>query len=343
MNSPSYAQRLKRIIPIILKEETHYSELQDVLTEFKSLCEAMSGLDFKTDQSNTPIYLDSGKAIGPKWAAACIDDIMRTKRFMRGVHKAVEIARKGKNENPVHLLYTGTGPFATLVLPLLTLYTPEEVKFTLVEINPISYKSVQRVFKELEAEDYIEEIRKENASDIVFEDPNKFDIIIIECLQHALSREPQVAITHNLISQAREDVILIPENISLYFTLINSVKEKEYLMNVAEKKEVDYMSFSEVVFELNKTTMKTYSEPLPSDFKFPRTQTVFTEHELINSDVLAITTEIHIYGGEQLSFRESGLTVPLMIKRLKEGKPIKGVFSEYVLGGSPELDFKFIE
>ena len=46
----------------------------------------------------------------------CVDDIMRTRRFVRGVYHAMADmlnAREGK----INLLYAGTGPFAMLVLP----------------------------------------------------------------------------------------------------------------------------------------------------------------------------------------------------------------------------------
>ena len=76
------------------------------------------------------VYGETGMALGTLWAALCVDDMIRTKMFVKGLIEAVEDIMK-KKEGPVHILYAGTGPFATLILPTLASYTSDQVQCTL--------------------------------------------------------------------------------------------------------------------------------------------------------------------------------------------------------------------
>ncbi|MDC8004525.1 hypothetical protein POV27_10740 [Aureisphaera galaxeae] len=339
MISPSYLDRLKRVVPRIIQEETHYSDLQNALRELMELCLEMTGLDFETENNTTRnhIFLDSGKAIGTKSAGECINDIMRTKRFTRGICKAVEKTRATQESGPIQLLYTGTGPFATLILPLLTLYTPKEIQLTLVEVNPLSLENCKEVLKCLNAEAYVSEFLNLDASTMQLENPREFDIVIVECLQHALNKEPQVAITHNVMLQCKEDVVLIPQEISLQVSLIDVVKEFKQLMDTGKRGGENFFMHNKTVFVLNKERMRSFDVSLPLDFKFPQVAVPLSEYVPQSANAIAVTTEIHVFGEERLGYKESGLTIPMVLKQLQPGLSIKEIITQYELGNAPAL------
>ena len=69
----------------------------------------------------------NGLAVSPTMAAMCADDYMRTIMFLRGLHDAVVERLKRISGRPLRVLYAGCGPYATLAVPLMTLFPAEDV------------------------------------------------------------------------------------------------------------------------------------------------------------------------------------------------------------------------
>lgn len=82
---------------------------------------------------------------------------------MRGIFAAVKHLHHKKTK-PVRILYAGTGPFATLVLPLITKYSPEDLQLILLEVNPQTIVHLKQLIKSLGIENYIEKIICEDAT-----------------------------------------------------------------------------------------------------------------------------------------------------------------------------------
>lgn len=336
-------QRLTTIAQVLFRKEIDYLDLTSALNAFKALCLEVSELDLESPENRENIALPNGKAIGPTWAGMCIDDLMRTKRFLMGIKKAVSSCSKTKENGTVHILYTGTGPFATLVLPLISEYGPEDIQFTLLEVNPVSFKSVQRVFDRLGANDYVKETIRCDASKVQLEDAEQFDIVIIECLQHLLAREPQVAITCNLIPQLREDVVLIPEEISLYPVLVDMSMRQKHMLGDQNIAPSDYYKRMPPVFTIHKDAVRQWNdEERNADLSFPEMTTKLTSEDTRFSTV-ALATDIKVYKEELLTMDNSGLTVPKVIAYMDAPDEVKAVKTQYVLGKSPQLKAHLIK
>lgn len=331
-----YSKRLQEIAPAILNEELDYLELSNALKSYKELLLEISSLEMDGEANRDNIMLNHGLAIGPAWAARCLDDIMRTKRFVRGVFLAVSQVITEKKQ-PVHILYSGTGPFATLVLPLLSCFTPEEIQFTLIEVNPISFKHVQNVFKSFGAESYLKNVILEDATKIKLADAKEIDVIVIECLQHALAKEPQVAITNNLVKQCRKDVLLIPEEISLQLSLINKTVEYNNEVLDSEKSKIKSNRVDKKVFELSKNSMLQSRLNGEDYFLFPEKETRFHSSEIGNNNFLAVSTTIKTFGNEILKKDESGLTIPFIYSEIDKNKGDMVVSTQYEVSDSPKL------
>lgn len=342
MEATVYIEKLTEITEVILEDEIDFLALKNALADYKSLLMELSELG--NDPSNRDhIFLETGKAIGPEWAASCIDDILRTKRFICGVHKAVKDAMFRKEDKPINILYSGTGPFATLVLPLITLYTSSEIQFVFLEINPITIKGLNKTIEKFNMEAYIDSIHECDAATFKVESSDAIDVVIIECLQHALAREPQVAITYNLIEQLPKEVLLIPEEISLHIALLNIAKKNEQLEYKEGVEPYPFHKNSDPVFVLNKVEVQKRLEENQSNiFDFPEVKTLFSSLDFDDYDQIAISTEIKVYKDEILTFDNSGLTIPCILKVLQDKNKPSGVISKYVVSESPLLETTFI-
>ncbi|NNE27166.1 MAG: hypothetical protein HKN09_10005 [Saprospiraceae bacterium] len=344
MNEIPSIERLSEISQIIIKDEIDYLELKEALNSFKELLLEISEMTNEDLNNRDNIYLDSGKAIAPEWAIRCVDDLLRTKRFICGVYKAVLKVKEQSDKKPIYILYTGTGPFATLVLPLITLFSPEEIQFILVEINTISYEQAKKVFKAFNAEAYINEFHQADAATLKLDSPERIDIHVVECLQHALAREPQVTITYNIISQLKRSAILIPQNIELSILQINPNLHQEHMMNTnSEKILKPFLIKSEPVYALNKDEVLN-SKALDENGQliFPKKVISIDNPDSASFSQLAIGTDITVFEDERLGFAESGLTIPKIIGYQREGQRINAVETQYINSNDPELTTKFI-
>ena len=342
--TPSEAnQKLSEITDVILNDELDIQTYKKALDDLKNLLFGVSGLNFNAKINEQNIQLDNGQAIGPKWAGLCMEDVLRTQRFMRAIYKAVEVKRKDKKSEPVTILYAGAGPFATLILPLLSRYSPEELQLVLLEINEISIESLKRIIRGFEAFDYFKEIYQCDASNYEYTTSNKeIDIFLVECIQHALSREPQVAITHNLLPRLPKDVILIPEQISLEIALVNSDKRDEYMELKDSLVHKDYYEAVKTVFVINKETVLDHKGLNENgQLEFQQETAKFIKERLNANDAIAIGTEITIFDDEKLTIDECGLTTPLIIAKLNQKDKMKGIKTQYLVNKKPGLYTEF--
>ena len=149
-------------------------------------------------------------------------------------------------------------------------------------------------------------------------------------------REPQVAITHNLLTQLNENVILIPEEISLHLSLLNLGKKSNSVTEISEIEKLDYIKKIDTVFVLNKKEVLKNSSLL-----FQKTETQIKEEMLVGYNQLAITTEIITFKNEKLTINDSGLTIPFTITYLDD-KKIKSVNTQYKVNEQPGLDISII-
>jgi hypothetical protein len=165
------------------------------------------------NQNDKAIITAGGKAIAPSAAAHCLLEMKRTAIFLRGIYKAIKKKQAEKAGKTITILYAGTGPYATLITPLLTLFNRGDVLVDLLEINPVSLSSAINVLKGLNMEQFIGSVYLDDATSFIVEKP--YDIMISETMQAALKKEPQVSIMNNLLSQMNNETIFIPEEINI--------------------------------------------------------------------------------------------------------------------------------
>lgn len=259
-----------------------------------------------------------GKIVTPSQAAHCMKDLARTTHFLRGIHLALRHYLQKYEQ--VRILYAGCGPYATLLTPFTSLYSPDQLRFTFIEIEKISHDAVLTLYEKRHKTSYLEEVRLTNAADPAISFDHPFHIIISETMQVGLQNECQVPITRNLSRFLTDDGTFLPEKITLdvYLTgpvdVLEPTAVEKLLLGAAY--ELDFRNIPPVG---HKTTIMM----LPSTL-----------------DYLQLFTEIDIYERERLTVNQSSLTLPITLDRYMDRKPNK-IYFTYEEGPKPGLSFEY--
>ena len=101
-------------------------------------------------------------------------------------------------------MYVGPGPFAALLLPLIPFYSQSQLQICLIEFHQASVNALVSLIAHYGFNNYFDEILTEDAMNYKNEKEYLFDIIIVEAMQKALSKEPQVALTNHFSQSLAE-------------------------------------------------------------------------------------------------------------------------------------------
>lgn len=322
----SAIEKLKIITADLLSPVLDYSAIRNASVSLKALFEDEVAFD-NNDQTNwEDILTGSGQAVGPWTAAFCVTDMMRTRKFILGIRDAIQERLKMDPGNPVTILYAGTGPFATLLTPLTTVFSPLQLKMVLLEINPGSFGFLQKTIQQFGMKDYLVEAVLTDAATWSIPANLQPDIIVSETMKPGLDKEPQVSIVANLLSQCTRDPMLIPESIRVDACL------KDNLINYPDAK-----LFLKTLIELN-IEMAVSINNNPEDVEVVSKGIMLEIPELQCSQYtsLVLDTTIRVFGDHVLGYNESGLTIPVHLRNIDFFKtyPVKLLF-QYNLGSKP--------
>jgi hypothetical protein len=245
------------------------------------------------------IKAENGLSVALEHAAHCLKDLMRTTYFLRGIHQAIK--EQLSNHSTVKILYAGCGPYATLLTPLTSQFSSDEVRFTMLDINPRSTESVRDLYAQMGLESYVQEYIVADATASATALVGTYDIIISETMAQALKVECQVPLTRNMIKHLNDSGTFIPQRITVDAYLFG----KHNTMNPIETPKtfvgnVYNLDFKHVPQKEHKSVCA-----IPE-----------TEH-----DALMLDTTIYVYDSIVVKPYESGLTLPLWLKNLTDPKP----------------------
>ena len=255
------------------------------------------------EQNDAHILLPSGKAISPGAAAHCLLEMVRTTKFIRGIHKAINDKLVEKKQ--INILYAGCGPYATLVTPLLTLFPENQIKVDILDINEISLSSAKQVLKGLELNNFVDEYFLADAT--TFKVNKDYDLVISETLQTALRNEPFVAIYQNLAPQINNKCEFIPQEVVVDLKLNTSGKWDGINATFTNR---HYIKYGEVL-NINK---QTAIKDLPI-----RQVRVQNPYDYENVEVKYYTT-VKVYKDEILSEGDCSLNLPIKVDEIHAKK-----------------------
>ena len=331
-------EKLKELVSVFLKDETDYLELTKAVEDLNKLVIESSGLNLQDTKNRENIHADTGMALGTTWAAMCIKDIIRTKQFVKGVFEAIENARRNKS-GTVNILYAGTGPFATLLLPALASYSPEEIQCVLLEINTKSFLVMQQLIENLGFKAHVRQFVNEDATTYRIHKDHDIDILVSETMQRALEHEQQVPIMMHLIPQLKPEALIIPENITLELGLMDI---GQFLSQRASAHEESYHKLG-VFYELTKeAVLKWNSEckKLDGVFHFPKATFKISNKSASKFRELVVRTGITVFGNTKILINESGLTTPLILDALPKGNEDLSITIHYKVDKKPGLVYE---
>jgi len=323
---PSYYQNLESLATILLDPAPDGRAILDTCKAMKELfCEAVD-FDETEKISRQRIRTKSGMALDPDSAASCLDDMMRTRKFILGIRDAISERLRQDPVRPVTVLYAGTGPFASLLTPLITVFSPAKMQLVLLEINPASFHYLQKMISCFEMERYVINLVQADATTHCITGSQQPDIIVSETMNNALRKEPQVAIVANLIPQCNRNPLLIPRSIRVDACLAGNTG-------------IDPGAFIvlKTLLDLDAPTSGMIgNDPMSVTVLSKGIEITIPETPGELYDRIVLRTSIHIFGKHKLLENESGLTIPhiVMMKGDSFQERDKLLF-RYIMGADP--------
>jgi len=320
---------IESLMSEILQDEINYVALEKKLLDFRTFLLEITKLDLNDLEDRKDLEFDNGIALCTTFAALCTHDVMRTRQFVRGIYQAIQNVQKEKPE-PLHLFYAGTGPFATLILPILTKVSHLELRLHLMDVNEKTLEYLDKVLRTLDIHDYVEKIICGDATKYEIENPKDIDILVSETMQHGLVKEQQVPIMLNLVKQLSKNSVVIPNNIQLDLALkstnINYVLEgKNELLYHKLTRLLDFTPDFIHSIDINQTQFE-----LCKHLDFSNKQGDFDE--------MVVLTNIQVYKDEWIHRDLSGLTIPKTLFQLNSENTTQEISISYVIQEQPNFE-----
>lgn len=267
--------------------------------------------------------LTTGKALSPRDAARCVMDFARTTAFLRGVDAAIrELLERFPNE-PIEIVYAGTGPFATLIVPLLDRYPVDRLRITLLDVHQRSLDAVDSLFRLLHLRERIASLACADVTE--YRHPVPCHLIVCELIQQGLKNEPQLAATLNLAPQLRAGGVFVPAVVALDAELSSSFAS--FALEGAERQVLDLGP----VFTLDANAIREGAAPShdPVTIQIPTIDTAGLDLNLV--------MRVQVFGAHHLSGFDAGITYPLPLQNLFPLQPGERIEFSYVTGGAPRM------
>lgn len=286
------------------------------------------------DISGGEVRTSNGLALSPTMAAMCTDDFVRTIEFIRDTHAAIVDIRKRFPDRPAQVFYIGCGPYATLAVPLMAVFSSAEAAFTLLDVHPESIESAKSIVNILGLADRVANFETMDAASYRVCPDQPPDVILMEIMQACLESEPQVAITRHLLKQA-PNVILIPEEVRVDLTLVDPSREFDLdrLKQNGSPIQPDRIPVTSV-FVVNRETVDSWNSNCGN--RLPASAVQIPESVEQQYQPM-LFTRIRAYQNHILKDYDSGLTYPRSLPIKGVVKPGDTIQFHYELGSRPRL------
>jgi len=331
-------EELKRLTRDALTHDGHQGILAGIVDELVAILEKAA--DFRIDRQSEITSGETacreGLAISPTQAAMCAGEFRRTATFLRGLHDAIADAVELNGPRPVQVLYAGSGPYATLAVPLMAIFPPEKVRFTVLDLHTVSIMSVKSLVSRLGLDRSVQSYVLADACDYNIPCDAIPDILLCETMSTALEGEPQVAVMRHLLGQA-PDAVIVPESVQIDAFLVDTSKEPDHIVAESEdpsgKRQPDRIRVG-AVFELNASTILSWAS-LPKD-RLPAATIHFPPPPKPSYRPFLFTT-ITTHGGHVLRTHDCNLTGIREITAISNLSTEATVQFYYRLGAAPRL------
>lgn len=329
MESANLTLDVKQAVTDLL---ANYDQSQEVVRIINGIHEHFRSITEMSNYGSSVQYLAavrtaSGMALSLNHAAECLIDYNRTVQFLRGMVAAIHQKQKQHPNETINIFYAGCGPYAPFITLVAPLFTKEEVRFSLLEINRDSLDLAKKLIATLELDEYVENYYQADAVTFKVPNPEKVHILFSETLDALLYRESYVPILMNMIPQFPKETIIIPENVLLKLSFLVESDDKE----IKEIEEGEIFNTREDI--------RKYQAVNSSAKEF--TPVEFNLREGLNYKNLVLDTEVHVYEDIKLFRGVSSLTIAYNVEIEQPLKFNKLVFA-YELQPQVELKCDFV-
>jgi hypothetical protein len=318
----NFIDLLQRATQTIIDEPDNLGGIYKVIHELHAVYAEQSGIT-AGNITDDDIMLPSGKAVSTIKAAHCLLEFQRTAVFVRGIYKAVCKLKADFPLEIIHILYAGCGPYATLLTPLVALFNPSEIAFTLLDINQISLDAVKRMYDRLSLSEYIKAYICADATMYKIPEGTTVHLAVSETMLNALMKEPQVAVMQNLIPQLPLKALFVPAKITVNANLLDLNEEQRSTTAGILPRRI-------TLGEVYTISRKHYATPQPVTFRIP--------DKIDDFKTLYLHTRIETYGDEVLTDYQCSLTNPKMITSVTEREG-KHITFNYLNGETPGFTY----
>ncbi|MDO6525570.1 hypothetical protein Q4519_07725 [Motilimonas sp. 1_MG-2023] len=265
----------------------------------------------------------SGLIMSPHNCKHTIKDVYRIKGYARGIDQAIQ--SKLKHVSSITVLYPACGPFAPLLLPLLSYYkdsqkfTGQQIQVILADVHPGAILALTQLVKDLQLDEYILCIEEVDATE--YKPKESIDLLVLEAMQHGFTKEGQLSIAKHLVQFLKIDGWMIPQNISIRGMMVigetefnQQWKEVEYShsLNTDADAQQDRIELGELM-SINKSTLLNMQElELQDGVKvIPASQvTLPVGVDDMDKRILAVYAHIDTFAQEGVGQYDSGITHP---------------------------------
>lgn len=324
--------RYRNAVTHLLNEPADAGLMKPFINDLKNYLGNITSISTDLDMNDwNDENTSQGVAISPVQAAKCTEETLRTQIFMQGIKLAIEERLKAKTDD-IHILYAGTGPYGTLLIPYLSLATNSRIKVTLIDIHPENISAIKKLVKHFSITQNIVAITCDDATCWQAPPSQQFDIIISETMTALLKREPQVFIFSHLCQYLHNSGTLIPQNISLkaWLTPFKSLMsiEGSITTNILLKE----------FYCLNIDEARRLNAGDTSTFK----GSMLIPNGVDTNYRLKLTTDIQVYKHHKLTENQCSLNIPLIF--LPHDAQLRGgeaIHYEYITPNSADFIFTF--
>ena len=326
----------RNVVEILLDESLSLEEIKPYIRKLHAQFSEAAGVTGGEKGPGNEQFTQKNERAGisVRHAAKCLwprEDI-RTLAFLRSAVKNINrLLNEGRSA--VEVLYAGCGPYATFLSLIAPLYLPGQLKFTLIEINPVAFSAAERLIKRLGLRPYVRELQLADAIKYQVKPGVQFDLLISETMNMGLREEPLVPILLNLLPQLPADVVVLPENAFLDVVLAKAADLPGRSAAALRSSSQEFPVWQRRVFELKAAL---HSHP---DGRFSPIRIELPD--LHDYDYVAIYTEVQVHDQYLVRKAESDFSEPIIRELTEVEKGKSRLEAAYQLKPIPELKLIF--
>lgn len=290
--------------------------------------------------------LAAGHALAPADAARCVLDHARTACLVRALD--ARIAARVAQGGAVRVLYAGCGPLAPLALLLARRWRGRGVTFDLLDIHAQSIETARHLFACADASDTLGRVLCADATTLRLDASKAPHILVVEVMQRALMREPQVAVVANLLPQCAPGAALVPETITVDAVLGDP--GQAFASSLSDRGDAgpgrashDISPFPARLLELSPRTVPALAAAIRSGAEALPEIVLRVPQDLDEAPGILLATRIEAGPGEVLQGHGSGLTMPLFVAQLGRLAAGESLAFAYRFGRDPGFAVRRVE